>query len=92
MRDRDEELVKRHLTVAEELLEQAKAVAMRDGNIISASTPRFHDPVNIAIDHLDEGLKRIEEAVYYGATHEEIAEVKKHITDLRVTLVGTMDQ
>lgn len=89
---RDDELVARHVHVAEELLEQARAVAMRDGTIVSASTPRFHDPVNIAIDHLDEGLKRIEEAVYYGATHEEIAETKKHILDLRATLVGTMDQ
>ncbi|MEK7660200.1 MAG: hypothetical protein AAB343_03295 [Patescibacteria group bacterium] len=91
MRQRDDEMVARHLQVAAELLEQAKAIAMRDGHVVSASTPRFHDPINIAIDHLDEGLKRIEEAIYYGATHEECTELKKYIDDIRATLVGTME-
>lgn len=80
------------ITIAGELFQQAQRMALKDGVLIKHETPRFNDPINHAVDIIDEGLEYVQRATEAGHDVDEVVAIQTKLIGLRNQLVGSMEQ
>jgi len=80
------------ITIAEDLFKQAQHVALKEGVLIAHSTPRFNDPINEAVDIVDEALEYVQRATEAGHDTKVIEPLQMKLAGLRNQLVGSMEQ
>lgn len=80
------------IAIAEDLFQQAQNMALKDGVLIKHATPRFNDPINEAVDIVDEALEYVQRAAEAGHDTKAIEPVQMKLAGLRNQLVGSMEQ
>lgn len=80
------------LAIAGDLFVQAQNIALKEGVLIKHQTPRFNDPINRAVDVIDEALEYVQRAVEQGGDTKKAEMLQQKLAGLRNQLVDVMEQ